>query len=255
MTAGDQPAAGRPLQGRTALVTGGAVRIGRAIVEALSAAGAAVVIHYNHSHAPAEQLRDRLVAAGGRAFVCPAELGEPAAAEGLFAAAEQQAGPIDVVVNNASIFPPSKVMEFAFDELAENMRVNAYAPLALARALAAAGREGDVLNLLDTRMLDLDNGHAAYHLSKRTLSTLTRMLAMELAPRIRVNAIAPGLVLPPPGQDETYLQANAHTNPLNTYGSAEEVARAAVFLLQSRFVTGQVLYVDGGRHMKGRLYE
>jgi NAD(P)-dependent dehydrogenase (short-subunit alcohol dehydrogenase family) len=86
------------------------------------------------------------------------------------------------------------------------------------------------------------------------LFTLTRMLALELAPQIRVNGVAPGLVLPPPGKDEYYLAKLARTNPLHTYGAAEDVVRAVLFLLHSEFVTGQVIYVDGGYHMEGMTY-
>jgi len=126
--------------------------------------------------------------------------------------------------------------------------------LQLSRALAAQGRSGQVLNLLDCRILSYDAEHAAYHLSKRMLFSLTRMLALELAPRLRVNAVAPGLILPPPGRDEAYLQALARTNPLQRHGGAGDVVRAALFLMQSGFVTGQVIYVDGGHHMTGRTY-
>jgi NAD(P)-dependent dehydrogenase (short-subunit alcohol dehydrogenase family) len=140
------------------------------------------------------------------------------------------------------------------DEVMANMQANAIAPFLIARSFAGRGREGSIVNLLDTRMTEYDKAHAAYHLSKRTLFTLTRMMAMEFAPRVRVNAVAPGLVLPPPGQDESYLQRHASSNPLQIVGSAEEVTDAILYLLGSRFVTGQVIFVDGGFHMKGSMY-
>jgi hypothetical protein len=124
----------------------------------------------------------------------------------------------------------------------------------LCRGFAAQKRTGLIVNMLDTRILNHDEEHAAYHISKRMLFTITRMLALELAPQIRVNAVAPGLVVPPEGKDEYYLAKLAYTNPLHTYGSAEDVARAVMFLVHSDFVTGQVMYVDGGHHMLGRTY-
>ncbi len=108
--------------------------------------------------------------------------------------------------------------------------------------------------MLDSRAFDHDPQHFAYHLSKRTLFAVTRIMAMELAPKVRVNAIAPGLVLPPAGKDESYLARLAHTNPLQSYGGPQDVVDALLFLLRSRFITGQVLYIDGGRHLKGAFY-
>jgi NAD(P)-dependent dehydrogenase (short-subunit alcohol dehydrogenase family) len=125
----------------------------------------------------------------------------------------------------------------------------------LSRRLAAQKRAGSIVNLLDARMLDYDRQHLSYHLSKRALWDLTRIGAIEFAPLIRVNAVAPGLVLPPTGKDTEYLEKLKHTNLLNRYGSPEDVARAVLFLIESPFITGQVIFVDGGRHMRGRVYE
>ena len=111
------------------------------------------------------------------------------------------------------------------------------------------------MNLLDARVTAYDRQHASYHVSKRVLLTLTRMLAMELAPRIAVNAVAPGLILPPKGQDESYLQKLLDSNPLHRHGDPSDVTDAILFLVTSRFITGQILYVDGGYHMKGHLYD
>ena len=215
-----------------------------------------MVIHYNRSEQSAEDLAGRIRSLGRQAWVIPGDLSDPQATQRLYDLACDQAGrAADILVNNASIFPPSKVLDFTPQELAQNVQVNAMAPLQLARAMARRAESGDVINLLDARVVDYDAAHAAYHLSKRMAYSLTRMLAMELAPAIRVNAVAPGLILPPPGQDESYLARLAHTNPLGRSGSPEEVARAVVFLVSSEFVTGQVIFVDGGRHMKGRMYD
>jgi len=238
-----------------ALVTGAARRLGRALAEALAAEGLRVVVHYGTSAAEAEETVRLVRDLGTDAWPLQADLADGSAAEALVARAADRAGaPVDVLVNSASIFAESHLLEFSGQELAANVQVNALAPLQLSRALAAQGRSGQVLNLLDCRILSYDAEHAAYHLSKRMLFSLTRMLALELAPRLRVNAVAPGLILPPPGRDEAYLQALARTNPLQRHGGAGDVVRAALFLMQSGFVTGQVIYVDGGHHMTGRTY-
>jgi hypothetical protein len=108
--------------------------------------------------------------------------------------------------------------------------------------------------MLDTRAFDHDPRHFAYHLSKRTLFSLTRIMAAEFAPKIQVNAIASGLILPPEGKDESYLASLAHTNPMQRYGGPRDITEAVLFLLRSTFITGQVIHVDGGRHLKGAFY-
>jgi len=243
------------LRGQTALVTGGAKRLGGAVARALARRGVHLVIHYRSSAGEAEALAAELTGLGVKAWTVLGDLGDPAICGPVFEQAVQQAGAIDILVNNASIFPDSRLDDFTADQLFENVQVNAMAPAFLCRLFAAQKRPGTIVNFLDTRILDYDRRHVAYHLSKRMLHALTKMMAVEYAPAIRVNAVAPGLVLPPPGQDERYLERLTHTNPLQRHGSADDVAEAAVFLIASDFVTGQVLYVDGGRHLKGKMYD
>jgi NAD(P)-dependent dehydrogenase (short-subunit alcohol dehydrogenase family) len=236
------------------LVTGAARRLGRDLALALAAEGARVVIHYNTSANEAEDTAGQLRATGTQAWILQADLSDARQVEVLFPRAVEIAGPMDILVNNASVFPASRLETFSSEEIQETLQINALAPLALSRAFAAQRREGSILHLLDARMMDHDAGHAAYHLSKRMLFTLMRMMALEFAPLVRVNAVAPGLVLPPPGETEEYLKRLAHTNPLQTHGDSADVTEAALYLLRSRFVTGQVIFVDGGRHMKGNMY-
>ncbi len=243
-----------PLSGRTALVTGAARRLGRAVALALARAGADVVLHYRASGEEARGAAAAIEAAGRRAWCLQADLAEPDEVESLMPRAVDAAGGVDILVNNASVFAPSRVLDFRPADLHENVQVNTMAPLQLCRAFAAGGRGGDIVNFLDCRVVDYDSTHAAYHLSKRMLFSITRMLALELAPDVKVNAVAPGLILPPPGEDDGFLQRQAHTNPLNRHGTPGDIAAAVLFLLTSRFVTGQVIYVDGGRHMKGSVY-
>jgi NAD(P)-dependent dehydrogenase (short-subunit alcohol dehydrogenase family) len=244
---------GERLQG-TALVTGGAVRLGRAIALALAGLGMDVVVHVRSSLSEGQQTVEAIRLLGRRAFLVSADLGDEQQARDLVPRAVQAAGPLLVLVNSASVFPADSLLEFSGDALARNVAVNAMAPLALSRAFAAQGHGGVIVNLLDSRITDYDRLHASYHLSKKMLYDITRMLALELAPAVRVNGVAPGLVLPPAGEDASWLEANRKTNPLRSYGSPEEVADAVCFLVRSRFITGQVLFVDGGRHLRGSVY-
>lgn len=242
------------LCGGTALVTGGARRLGRATALALAEAGVSVAVHYHRSSEEAGEVVDAVRARGPRAEAFAADLHDPAAGEELFARAARALGPIDYLVNNASIFPAGGFEDLSVAAVETNMRVNAFAPMVLGRALATQGRAGAIVNLLDARMGDYDARHLAYHLSKRMLFTLTRVMALEFAPRVRVGGVAPGLILPPAGEDESYLERLAHTNPLQTHGAPADVVQAILFLLASPFVTGQVIFVDGGRHMRGAVY-
>ncbi|MFO7899156.1 MAG: SDR family oxidoreductase [Planctomycetota bacterium] len=242
------------LSGKTALVTGGAKRIGRAVAVALAAEGANVVIHYRRSGDEAEATADRLCELGADAWTISADLADPAEAAALFDRATDAAGPIDLLVNNAAIFEPGTLTDFNTADLARNVQINALAPLQLARGFADQGREGAIVNFLDTRVVAYDREHVAYHLSKRMLFSLTRMMALEFAPAVRVNAVAPGLILPPPGKDRAYLERMTSSNPLNRVGTLSQVTEAVLFLLANEFVTGQVIFVDGGQHMRGRTY-
>lgn len=242
------------LQGKTALVTGAAKRLGAATSLALARAGAHVVVHYRRSGEEAAAVVKAARDAGVQAWPVQADLAEPGATGRLFAAAVQAAGPIDFLINSASIFPEGTLRDCSPADIHENVTLNALVPMELGRLLAAQERDGCIINFLDTMIQDYDRRHVPYHLSKRMLYTLTRMMAAEFAPRVRVSAVAPGLVLPPEGQDEAYLARLAHSNPLNRYADPECVTDAVLFLLRSAFVTGQVIYLDGGRHLRGTFY-
>lgn len=124
-------------------------------------------------------------------------------------------------------------------------------PLTLSRDFARGCARGSIINLHDTHLAGFDFRHAGYILSKHVLAELTRMTALAFAPAVTVNAVAPGLILPPPGADEGYLESHSHALPLQRHGGPRDIAEAIVFLLRSDFITGQVIYVDGGRHLHG----
>ncbi|MFH1843995.1 MAG: SDR family oxidoreductase [bacterium] len=244
-----------PLTGQTALVTGAARRLGREIALGLARNGANVVVHFHTSGADAVSVVEEIGSLGSSAWSLTADLADAAATERLFPQAMELAGPIQILINNASIFPADRVTEFNAADLWHNIQVNAYAPLVLARDFARQGLAGCLINLLDCRITDYDEAHAAYHLSKRMLATLTSMLALEFAPQVRVNGIAPGLLLPPAGKDLSYLEKLSSTNPLQRHGAPADIVAAVDYLVRSDFVTGQILYVDGGRHLRGRVYD
>jgi pteridine reductase len=220
----------------------------------LAARGCRVIIHYNRSAEEARELALLLKGGSVDSWVIQADLSEPDCAEAMFKRASELAGPIDILVNNASVFPESRLESVTWEQIEESLKVNAVSPLALGRAFATQGREGAILNFLDSRVVERDSAHVAYHLSKRMLFTLTRMMALEFAPKVSVNAVAPGLVLPPAGEDRSYLEQRTATVPLGRHGNADDVVEAVLFLLGSGFITGQVIFVDGGRHMRNCVY-
>jgi len=240
--------------GKVALVTGAAKRLGRATALALARQGVQVVVHYRTSLREAETTAADIRRLGVQAWTLAADLSSPAEAEALFERAAQAAGPIDFLINNAAIFPQGLLDGLTPEDLQANVNVNAWAPFVIARRLAAQRRRGVIVNFLDARITDYEREHAAYHLSKRMLFTLTRMMAVEFAPDIRVNAIAPGLILAPEGKDMSHLESLASTDPLKRHGSVEDVTEAVGFLLRSDYITGQVIFIDGGHHLKGSLY-
>ncbi len=239
------------LAGRTALVTGGARRLGRAIAVALAAQGAHVVVHYRSSATEAEMLCAEVRERGVQAWGLQADLADPAQAEALLQRAVDTAGPIGLLINNASTFAPSRLATVSFDELSANTAVNAWAPFVLSRAFARQGVRGRIINLLDAHIESGDPVHVAYLLSKHLLTTLTRLTALEYAPDITVNAVAPGLVLAPEGKDFAQLPHLIATVPLGRHGAPRDIVRTVLFLLESDFITGQVVYVDGGAHLVG----
>jgi NAD(P)-dependent dehydrogenase (short-subunit alcohol dehydrogenase family) len=239
----------RSLAGTTALVTGAARRLGRAVALGLADAGADVALHYSTSGDAAEQLAAELRHRGRSAWTLRADLADPDAVASLIPRAREQAERLDILVNNASIFPADGLREARREDLLRCLEVNAWAPLALSRAFAENLGRGAIVNFLDTRIVGYDWKHVSYIISKNALALLTRMMALEFAPAVAVNAVAPGLILPPPGEDESYLDALADTVPLKRHGDAQDIVDAVIYLLQSEFVTGQIIYVDGGRHL------
>ncbi len=239
----------QPIEGQTALVTGGAKRLGRSIALALAEAGVNISIHYRGSQAAAEATADDVRAKGVKAVVLQADLATPGTAVGLYESAVAEIGPIDILVNNASIFRQATLAQCSEEELHANIQLHANSPLQLSRCMSAAGRQGVIINLLDTRIARHDSAYGAYCLSKRMLADQTTMLALDLAPNIRVNGVAPGPILPPAGSRDGLMDELAARVPLQITGTPDDISEAILFLVRSSFVSGQVIYVDGGSHL------
>jgi len=237
---------------RTALVTGGAKRIGKAIVEDLAAHGFAVAIHCNGSHQDAESLAEKIRKSGGRAAVVEADLTDPAATGGLIAEAAKALGPIGLLVNNASIFQDDSVETFDPAVAARHFAIHVNAPAILARRFAEAlpaGEEGLIVNIIDQRVWRLTPRYFSYTLSKSALWTATRTMAQALAPYIRVNAIGPGPTLANTLQDGEDFGAQVDGLILKHGPALSEFGAAIRYLSEARSVTGQMIALDGGQHL------
>lgn len=228
------------------LVTGGAKRLGATIARAVAGAGHEVVIHYGTSCEEAEVLASEL---GGSAI--GGDLADTAALPDLFAHAAA-AGPIDGLVNSASLFEYDAADAIDPVLAARLYAINCLAPVTLAAALAAQGREGAVVNLLDQKLANPNPDFFSYTLSKYALEGATTMLAQAFAPRVRVNAVAPGLTLPSGDQSDAEFEKVASRNLLQHPVGANRVAEAVLFLLGAQSTTGQTLFVDAGQRFLAR---
>jgi NAD(P)-dependent dehydrogenase (short-subunit alcohol dehydrogenase family) len=240
------------IAGRNALVTGGATRVGKSLTLALAGAGANVFVHYNSSAGPAEATADEVRALGRKAAVGSANLSDPTSGAQLIAAAAEALGPISVLINSASGFPKDTLADATLDGFRATLDLTLAGPIFLTQAYAAAlgeAVEGAVVNVTDvkTRRPYLD--HFSYVIAKGGIDTFTRAAARALAPRIRVNAVALGVILPPPGEDDFYAEKLAAGIPMKRVGGTEPVAAAVLALVRNDFITGEIVRIDGGGHL------
>jgi NAD(P)-dependent dehydrogenase (short-subunit alcohol dehydrogenase family) len=237
---------------RVALITGAGRRIGRAITLALARAGFAVVLNSHSSHVEAEKLAAEIVSAGGRAVVVLTDLADREAVNGLIEAASAF-GPLSLLVNNASEFESDEIGTLDRAKFERAMAVNLTAPLFLSQAFAAQAPEGaSIVNIVDQRVLKPTPLFFSYALSKAALHDATTMLAQALAPRVRVNGVAPGPTLPSPRQSQEQFAVQAASVPLGRGPSPEDIAAAVLYLAQAKSVTGVTIAVDGGQHLAWR---
>lgn len=240
------------LSGKAALITGGARRVGAAIARRLHAAGANVLLHYRDSEADAAKLEGELNALRAKsAAKVKAELLAPIAPRALVSAARESFGRLDILVNNASSFFPIEVGAIEPSHWEELVGSNLRAPLFICQEAAPelAAHEGSIVNIVDIHAERPLKGYPLYSIAKAGLAALTRALAVELAPRVRVNGVAPGAIAwPEDGQfDPAERERILATTPLRRTGSPADIAQAVHFLACAPYITGQVIAVDGGR--------
>jgi NAD(P)-dependent dehydrogenase (short-subunit alcohol dehydrogenase family) len=239
----------KELAGKAALITGGAVRVGRAIAEALAAAGCDVAIGYRRSAAEAAVTVSRLRALGVGAVACQGDLGRPAEARRLTVRAARELGRLDIVVNNAAIFARTPFATTTARQFDRFIGVNLRGPFFVAQAAARlmSGRGGRIVNVVDVGAVRAWPSYIPYGISKAGLLMLTRSLAVALAPGIQVNAVGPGVVMWPEGFRRSTREALTARIPMGRKGAPGDVAAAVRFFATCPdYITGQVLYVDGG---------
>jgi NAD(P)-dependent dehydrogenase (short-subunit alcohol dehydrogenase family) len=249
---------GSPDRNGYALVTGGGARLGATIVRRLAAEGWPVAIHYNHSSSAAKALSAEIISAGGRAVALDGDLGKLDTFSNLFSRANAVWGFCSLLVNNASAFEYDDISNVTRTSLENVFAVNHHAPVLLAkdfREQLRAGARGLIVNLLDQKVFNLNPDFLSYTLSKSALEAATRLLAMAMAPDIRVCAIAPGLTLRSGEQSEEGFKAAHAKTPLGFGSKPEDIAEALSFLIKVPSITGTTLIVDGGQHLQPRTHD
>lgn len=245
---------GDPESSQNVLVTGGAVRIGREICREFAENGYGVIVHFRNSSREAISLVKEIKNDGGRAWAVSGRLDTEAGCRKVVAGAWSASGGFSLLVNNASVFEMGALSGSGWAALKRNFETNLFAPAVLTlefrkRVIRAGVAGGCVVNLLDRRIAFDGHDSAAYTLSKKSLADFTRMAALEFAPYLRVNAVAPGAVLPAKGLNVISKKGEFRNNPLGLKVPASEIAVAVRYLAEARSVTGQVIFADGGRHL------
>jgi len=240
------------LKGRRALVTGAGIRVGRVIAHALMRKGVHVAIHYHRSEFGARQTAVEGETMGCRVALLQADLGDAALAQGLAARAAEALGGLDILVNSAAVMVQQPIADVTPEDWDLTMNVNLRSPFFVAQgAVTAMGSAGGVIvNIADLAAFERWTGYAVHCISKSGVVVMTELMAKAFAPRVRVNAIAPGAVLLPDDWDDATRKRFAETTPMKRLGSAQDVASAVLYLLENDYVTGETLVVDGGRRIR-----
>jgi len=238
------------LHGKTVMITGGGVRLGRAMAWSIAHQGGHVLLHYNRSRQPAEELQSEIQKLGGQAHLVQADLASIESTQELINQIEAYR-PLYALINSASIFTPIDLASTTIAAWEEHFRVNLTAPFLLSQAFPALiepGGSGRIVNILDWRALRPGKDHLPYTISKAGLSALTKSLAAALAPQITVNGLAFGAILPPSDGGET--DGILDDVPAGRWAHLEEVGEALLFLLEGpEYITGEIIHLDGGRHL------
>ncbi len=232
-----------------ALVTGSADRIGKAIALDLARSGYNLILHYNNSVDKVMLVKKEIYSLGVASELVQIDFMSDNDFDEIFEVFKSRGVIIDILVNCASDFRPSGFEDRGSDMYNKEMKINFENIYLLTKAFARVFDKGHIVNFIDTKVEKNYSNHLDYILSKKLLKEFTKLSAVHLAPHFRVNAIAPGLVLPPKGKDESYLLNLAQDIPLKTYGGLDDILKAFRYLQESKFVTGQILYIDGGDHL------
>lgn len=244
------------LKGKTALVTGAARRIGNAIARALAQNHVNVIVHYcSSTDKDVDEALAYIKVTGVKTWKFQSDFSNIDNVDKFFKKIQNTIGTVDILINNASLFSSSKLTTLSIEHLNHTLAINSITPFRLSQHMAKQKQEGCIINMLDSRINRYDMNHAAYQLSKNMLYHMTEMMAVEFAPHIRVNGIAPDLILSPEGKDESYIRKRSHRNLLNRSGKLSDITDAVLFLLSNTFITGEVLFIDGGQNLKGEPYE
>jgi NAD(P)-dependent dehydrogenase (short-subunit alcohol dehydrogenase family) len=236
---------------KTALITGAAKRVGKAMALHLASQGWNIALHYNTSATEAELLRGELMKLypEQQFELFGADLNQAEAVEILIQTVIQKFSEIHLLINNASVFEQAKLVKTSTEFLERQMNVNFRAPFILSRNFAQTLRSGVIVNFVDTRIVNNQSNFAAYSLSKKALWELTKMTALEFGPDIRVNAIAPGLTLAPEEKGEDYLWKLAEKIPMKRPGGLAPILKSLDYILNNDYLTGQLLFCDGGENL------
>ncbi len=239
----------KPKARGTVLVTGAAKRIGKAICLSLSSLGFSIALHYYHSSREAEKLTETIKKKGGKCQLFQCDLSSNEQTSHLISNVLKKFPNLNLLINNASLFEPSTIKDSNTATLRKHFAVNFDAPYILTAQFAKKCKKGHIINILDTHIVNHATRYTSYLLSKKALCELTKISAVELAPNIRVNAISPGLILPSAKAKSDYLQRLTKKIPLQKRGNARHITCSIAFLLNNPYLTGQIIFNDGGEHL------
>jgi pteridine reductase len=234
---------------QTALITGSADRIGKALALGLAECGYAIALHYNRSKETAVKTAAEIRRRGSRCETFACDLSNEFETKELIPAVLKKLPGLSLLINNASLFDRAGLIPLNLKNFDDHIAINLKAPYILTSVFAQAVKKGHIINILDTHITRNQTAHLPYLLSKKSLYDLTKIAALELAPQIRVNAVAPGLILPPDDQSADYLDRLAKRVPLQRKGNPAQIVQSVKFLMENDYLTGQVIFNDGGEHL------
>ncbi len=233
----------------TALVTGGAKRIGEAIALELATMGYSIALHYNRSQGSARTVAREIKKKGGRCELFACELTDATAVSQLISQVCRKFSKLNLLVNSASVFQTSKFNAKNLEIFDNHFNVNLKAPFILSSEFFRLCKKGQIINLLDSNIVKNRTSYISYLLTKKCLAEMTKLAAVEFAPHIRVNGICPGLILPPKGENNDYLARMSARVPLQRQGGVSHIRQSIRFLVENDYLTGQFIFNDGGEHL------